>query len=144
MHAISGIFRMTSYLLTFLILCQSCTIYRSTNISLDEAIETENKVRVKTTSETKYAFKRIERGEDIIYGIAGKNSKAGKELAQYILSENFSDSKVKIRLDEIPIHEINPKNKTLSVLVPLITAGVGLLIFGLTYEMGPVFGSGTF
>lgn len=129
---------MTSYLLTLLILCQSCNIYRSKNISLDEAAETETKVRVKTTAQRTYAFKRIEKNVDGIYGIADKNSKAAKELIHYRLPEDGKNNKVKIKLDEIPIKEINPKNKILSELVPLMIGGVGLLIFGLTYEMGPL------
>lgn len=125
---------MISYLLTLLILSQSCTIYRSTNISLDEAVETEGKVRVKTTSDRNYVFRRIEKDQSVTYGIAGKNSKAGKELAQHILPESVMNTRVKIRLEEIPINEINPKNKTLSELLPLMIAGVGLLIFGLTAD----------
>jgi len=134
------IFRVLAFLLTVLILCQSCNIYRTTNLSLEEAAETDVKVRLKTTSDRKYVFKRIEKNEDLIYGVANKNSKAAKELSNHILPESPMDNKVKIRLDELPIQEINPKNKRLSELVPLMIAGVALLIFGLTYEMSSPFG----
>src|SRR5690606_9135101 len=132
-------FNIIACLLTLLILCQSCNIYRSKNISLDEAIETGTKVRVKTALGRNYVFKRIEKDENHTYGIAGKNSNTAKELRNQMLPESASNNKVKIRIDKLPVQEINPKNKRLSELVPLTIAGVALLIFGLTYEMSSPF-----
>lgn len=129
------IFRVISCLLTFIILCQSCTIYRSASISVDEAVESQNKVRVKTESNRNYNFKRIERDEAGIYGIAFKRSKIARQLSNDVLPGDLPDNLVKIKLRENSIEEINPRNKTLSILVPALTVATGVLIFALTYEV---------
>lgn len=141
-----GFIRKAPFIFTFLILCQSCTIYHSRNISFAEAAEKEGKVRVKTTSDRTYAFKKIEQNDDMTYGIAGKNSKAAKELVQEILPESLFKDDVKIRLDELPVQQINPRNKTMSTLVPLMIAAAGILILALTYDLNlsPFGDSGTF
>lgn len=115
----SKVFRAFISLWSLIILCQSCTIYRSQNISIDEAIETRSKVRVKTTSNQTYIFRKIEKNEVVVYGIADKNSEEGKQLVDQIIPESTSDDKVKIQLRENSIASINPKNKVLSLLVPL-------------------------
>ncbi|CAN5251345.1 hypothetical protein BH23BAC2_BH23BAC2_26570 [soil metagenome] len=130
MKAHFGIFRIISIMLTLIILCQSCTVYRYKNISINEAIETKSKVRVKTTSNKNYVFNKIEKNEEIVYGIANKNSKEVRQLVDQIIPESASENKVKIRLVENSIEEINPKNKTLSVLVPIGVVIASFILLG--------------
>lgn len=123
------------YLFSILFLSQSCTIYRSKNISLDEAVETESKVRVKTTSNRNFVFKRIEKDQAVTYGIARKNSKAAAHFVNNILPESVSNNRVKIALEEKMIQEINPKNKTMSAVVGIIVGFatvIGLLALALS------------
>lgn len=129
------IFRVISCLLTILILGQSCTIYRSANISVDEAIQSGNRVKVKTTQDQSYTFKRIGHDEMGIYGIAPKNSRTSRQLNNDILLEIPEENVVKIQLRESSIEEINPRNKTLSIMVPLLTVAVGVAIFAATYSV---------
>lgn len=128
------VFKIISCLLTIIILSQSCTIYRSSNLSVDEATDANNKVRVKTNLDQKYIFKRIGKDEKGIYGMAPKNSKAARQLVNNIRQEDSSDGLVKIELQENMIDEINAQNKTLSILVPLLVVAAGVLTFALTYE----------
>lgn len=134
MKAKSKVFKNISYLLTITILSHSCTIYRSSNISIEEAMESNSKVRVKTNLNQSYTFQKIGKDEAGIYGIASKNSKAAKQLNKDILHENAANNLVKIKLWEGSIQEINAKNKTISLLVPLLTVAAGILIFAITFE----------
>ena len=126
----SGIFSKIPYFLTLLILCQSCNIYHSKNISLDEAVKTESKVKVKTTSDQRYVFKRIESKENLFYGLAGRNSKAGQKLVKDTLSKRAPDNLVKIPLNENLIQEINSKDKALSTIVSIV---LGVSVFFLAF-----------
>lgn len=128
------IFRVISCLLTIIILSQSCTVYRSAGISVDEAVASKNKVKVKTKYDQYYNFKRLEKDEAGIYGIAYKRSRPARELSNEIVRGNLPDNRVKIKLQEDSIKEINPRNKTLSVVVPAGIVAAGVLLFALTFQ----------
>lgn len=128
------IFRVISCLLTIVILSQSCTIYRSTNISVDEAVESRNKVRVKTKLDQLYTFKRLEKDSAGVYGIADQKSRPARELSHHIVRRSLQDYQVTINLPEESIKEIRPRNKTLSVVVPAGIVAAGILLFALTFQ----------
>ncbi|MCM4158300.1 hypothetical protein FHG64_12015 [Antarcticibacterium flavum] len=124
----------------FCVLClgllnHSCTVYRSADISVAEAVESQKKVRIKTATQKQYSFRRLEKDETGIYGIAFKNSRPARHFANDIVPGNLPDNQVKIKLEEGSIDEINPHNKTLSVLIPAGIVVAGVLIFALTYQM---------
>lgn len=146
MKAKSKVFKIISCLLVISILSQSCNIYHSSNLSVEEAIETNGKVRLRTNSGEHYIFKRIGKDEEGVYGVAQKKSKASRQLVNDIRQEESADDKVKIKLTENSIEEIKAQNKTLSVLVPLIIVAAGVTIFALTYEVNasPFGNSGSF
>ncbi len=135
MKAKSKVFRIISYLLTITILSQSCTIYKSSGIGVDEAIKSNNKVKVTTHSNQTYTFKKLGKDEAGVYGMAGKSSKAAKQLYNNILQEDPVNQLVKIGLDESHLNEIRARNKTLSILVPVIIVAAGVIIFALTYQV---------
>ena len=56
--------------LALLILIQSCTVYKSANVTLSEASESSKKVKITTNSGEKKLFDRIELSDDgKFYGI---------------------------------------------------------------------------
>lgn len=127
-------FSVISCLLTIVVLSQSCTVYRSAGITIDEAVESKNKVRVKTKFNQNYTFKRIEKDKSGFYGIAYKKSRPARELSNDIIWGNLPDNRVKIKLQKDSIEEIKPRNKTLSILVPAGIVATGILLFALTFE----------
>lgn len=94
-------------------LIQSCTVYKSTPITLDQAVQSGAKVRVKTLDNEKFKFKKIE-------FIDGKFQGLKKQ----------SGFMVKTPLNQEDIKSVNEKNKTLSTVlsigIPVVTVG-GLL-----------------
>ncbi|HSI70172.1 MAG TPA: hypothetical protein VK941_08055 [Gillisia sp.] len=128
------IFRVISCLLTIVILGQSCTIYRSAGISVDEAVESQNKVRVKTKLNQNYIFKRLEKDTAGVYGIADQKSRPARELSHHITSRNLPEYQVKIKLQEDSIKEIKPRDKTLSIVVPAGIVAAGIILFALTFN----------
>lgn len=83
-----------------LILFQSCTVYKSTPISIEHAVQNENKVKVVTKSGEKFKFSRIGVEDDNYYGV----SKSKGAL-------------VKTVLDEKTINRIKEKDKTMSTIL---------------------------
>lgn len=108
--------RPITWLLALVMLLQSCTVYKSTSITLDQAVQNESKVKVKTKSAENLKFKRIGVENGNYYGV--KKSKG--EMVRIPLNENF-------------ISSVKEKDKTLStvltVALPIAIIVGGLLIF---------------
>jgi len=98
-----------------LILFQGCTVYKSVPISLEQAVQNESKVRVKTKSNEKFKFDRIGVEDGSFYGV----KKSNNVLIKTPLNQDFIDS-------------INEKNKTLStvlsIAIPVVIIFGGLII----------------
>ena len=96
---------------TVLILLQGCTVYKSVPISLEQAVQNESKVRVRTNSNEKLKFNRI-----------------GFEDGKYFGVKKSNNVIVKTPLDQNFINIINEKDKTgstiLSIAIPLVIIGV--------------------
>lgn len=94
-----------------LILFQSCTIYKSAPISIEHAVQNENKVKVITKSGEKYKFSRISVEDNKYFGVLKNKGTAFKTI-----------------LDEKSITTIKEKDKTLSTVlnigIPVIILGV--------------------
>lgn len=92
-----------------LIFFQGCTVYKSTPVSIEQAVQNESKVKVITKSNEKFKFNRIRIEDSNYYGY---------------------NSKERIPLDQNNIDTIKEKNKTLStvlnIVIPVFTI-VGLL-----------------
>lgn len=101
--------------LSILILFQGCTVYKSTPVTLDQAVQNASKVKVMTKSSEIMKYKKIEVENGNYYGI----KKAKKEM-------------VKTPLDEKFIASIKEKDKTLSTIltigIPVVILGAGIAI----------------
>lgn len=100
-----------SVLLSVLIIAQSCQVYRTSSISLDEASKIDEKVKVQTIEGKRIEFKKIDKEEDFYYGLKRKKG----EL-------------VKIPLNHEDIVGIFPKHKTASIVNTIL---LSLVVVGL-------------
>lgn len=112
-----------SFLFALVMIIQSCTVYKSKPISLDQAVQKESKVRVQTNDNEKLKFKKIIFENSNYYGV--KKSKG--ELVRIPLNQEF-------------IFNIKEKNKTLSTVlsigIPLVIVGGLLVIAASSMSMG--------
>jgi len=98
-------------LFSILILFQGCSVYKSVPISLEQAVQSESKVRVKTKTNEKLKFMRI--------GIENGNYYGVKKNKGVI---------VKTPLDQDFINRINEKDKILSTVLSIAISVVVLVV----------------
>ncbi len=89
-----------TYLLVFLILFQGCTVYKKQNISLDQAVENNGKVKLITKSNDKYKFKYITIVDGEYFGVVKRKG----EIINY-------------QLQEKNIKAVKPKSKAASIAI---------------------------
>lgn len=118
---------------TFLFLIVGCNVYHSGSVSVEEAVESNNRVKVVTSDNVFYEFKKLKRENGKLVGVTGKNSDTAKGLKNH--QQIRHGNKLKIVLAESDIRAIYPKNKKMTNIVnfgvPLVSAA-GLL--GITSE----------
>lgn len=119
-------FRLFSSLFILIFLCQSCNIYRSKPVNVQQAVEFNRKVKLTTENNQVFKFKSLEKEGAELYGIARANSKAAKLMAENIVENNYRGKFVKIGIAEDSIEEIKFKNYTMSAIVPIVI-GVAVL-----------------
>ncbi|MEN8187697.1 MAG: hypothetical protein ABFR05_11260 [Bacteroidota bacterium] len=119
--------------LVFLMILQGCSVYHSKIATVDQAVQSNNKVKVETSSNNNYIFNELIKEGDVVYGIAKKNSATAKLLSENIVDINYGKKHVKILLSEEYYNQIHTKNQTLSTVlsigVPLLGL-VGVIIIG--------------
>ena len=94
--------------LAVLMLLQGCTVYKSANVTLDEAVKSHTKVRVKTFDNKSLKFDRIEVANNEIHGINN-----GKQIITTVKRNNIE----KIQLKDKTMSTI------LSIAIPVVIAG---------------------
>jgi len=126
--------------LIFIVLFQSCGIYNSRVSTKEDAILSENKVKVKSTTKSSYRFEKLIEEENQLYGIAKRQSSKSKQVYNdNIVNENKLDKNVKILLTDDMVDEIHlySKGKTTAlgalgfgyVIVLIVgTATIGLIL----------------
>ena len=126
------------FLLTFIVLLQSCAIYNSRTSTKEDAILSENKVKVKSTTNVSYRFKKLIEEDNQLYGIAKRQSSKSKQVYNdNIVNENKLDKNVKILLTDNLIDEIHlySKGKTTAAgilgvgyITALVIVGVSIVV----------------
>ena len=101
-----------SYLLTFLILLQGCTVYKKQNISLEQAVATKNRVKLVTKENEKQKHLYVTTNNGEYYG----TKKVNNEI-------------IIIPLQEENIKNIRTVDKAASTIATLLTFSVGTLVF---------------
>ena len=120
MKTIKKQIKTVSLLFVILIILQSCTTYKITSVSLDQAAKTENKVKIKTKSNNTLKFKKVDFEGGKYYGI-----------------KKVKGDIVKIPLEESNLSSIQVKERTLSAIFTTLAASVGvILIAGIAFSQG--------
>lgn len=117
----------------FLILLQSCTVYHSYNSSIDEAIESENKVKVNTANNDPYKFKKLVRIEDEVFGLVYSKSQSYKLLLSRKTIPTGQQTMFYVQLYDNELNDIHLKNKSAStiitVAIPVAAASLIIIPF---------------
>jgi len=137
-----------TFLMIFALPFQSCKVYDSKTASKQDALLSEGKVKVKSTTKETYKFEKLIEEKNQLYGLAKRQSSKSKQVYNdNIVNDNKLDKNVKILLTDDLVNEIHLYNKgkskalgtTLGVLgigyvVVLIigAAVVGALLLGIT------------
>jgi len=126
MKTIRSNLKAISFFVIALILLQSCTVYKSAGVTIEEASKTQNKVKVYTTDNETLKFKRISFKDGKYYGVKSNYPERDSSLED-------------IPLDKKNIKSIKVKNKTtstvLTVAIPVVVVG-GLVYGGSTMSIG--------
>lgn len=124
-------FKLAAKILSFLILLQSCTVYHTYTSSVDEAVKTNDKVKLDVVNDDPYKFKNLTIIEDEYYGLAKIKSETYNRLSDRKKLESNDEKFSYVRLNEEELKEIHLKNikasKTLSIVVPVVV-GLGVLV----------------
>jgi hypothetical protein len=105
----------------FFFFFQGCTVYKSTSVTLEEAVRAETVTRVKTNENETHKYDRVNLENNYYYGLIYK----------------IGDD-IKVRLDENKINKVQVKDKTMSIIktigipVCIIGAGFGIFAYGMS------------
>ncbi|MCZ6702632.1 MAG: hypothetical protein O6940_06280 [Ignavibacteria bacterium] len=113
-----------------LMLLQGCRVYHKTNVTVDEAITSSNRIKAKTFVEVTYVFNDLLRDDGQLYGLAKRNSSTAKKLSTQIVDKNRGDKYVKIAVLENTIKEYHLQNKTLSTILTVAIPVVVIIVIG--------------
>lgn len=106
--------KLIALLLSVSVLMQSCVVYQSTSVSLEEAVKSESPVKITKNNGEKTVFSRVILDDDGWY-YGKKFATSGKVTNKFLIDKNN-------------IIRIQAKDKLLStvlnVVVPLIMAGI--------------------
>lgn len=126
MKTIREYLKLVSLFLIYLITLQSCSVYHSKTASLDEAIRSDNKVKVITSSDEIYKLQKLQKENNQIYGVIKKGSSIAERLYDQGLIKDNKSKYVNLLLPENTIKEIHLKNKSLSTVLTLAIPVVGI------------------
>jgi len=111
-------FKLIALILVLFILLQSCRIYHKSTATLDQAIDSEQKVKVILVDDSKIYFDQIKIDGDILYGannIHGqiRNTLLSRDQIKYIYLFDSANSK-----------------KRTHILIPVLISGGIILLIG--------------
>ena len=120
--------RCMAFLASILILLQSCTVYHASTSSVDQAISSQSKVKIKVDHDDPYIFKRLERHNENVYGVVNINSTTYKRLLGQVADPNYEKKSALILLNEQDLINIHEKNSGLStainIAIPVVAIGI--------------------
>ena len=133
MKTIKKQFKSVALILSMLIIFQGCTVYKSANVSLEKAYNSQTKVKVKTKDNQTHKFKRLEFEDEQYFGI--------KEFHKDDPNNLYKKKITKTLLDVNNIENIKIKNKTMSTILPFAipVAILGILIGAWVLAGSPIY-----
>ena len=119
------------------VMLQSCNIYKSRVSTIEEAVESKRRVKIKSETHPTYKFKQLISDGEKLYGVAHDKTRTAKILKDQIVSSANNPTYVQIMLSNNQTGEIHLLNQTLTILTPIfIISGVFLLLLGVYSYMG--------
>lgn len=116
-----------AYALAALMLMQSCRVYHSKTSTVDEAVMSQKRVKIKSQIDQTYTFNYLIKEGGQLYGITKRKSETAKKLFAQINEDKSFDKFVGILLPNENIKEIHVHNKTLSTILSI---GIPVVIVG--------------
>lgn len=111
--------KLVALLLSVVFLLQSCKIYQTKTVMVDEAIQSSRRVKVITYRNDIYKFEQLTIEDGKLYGITKKKSFTAKKLSFQNQMEIDNSNYVKILLPDNIVKDIHLQNKTMSIVVPI-------------------------
>ena len=125
--------KIISIFLTVLFLLQSCKVYDSKTITIEQAIQRESKVKLKLNDNEPYYFNKLVMENNKLFGFSSFTNST-TEYLDILGFEIIKDGKYsKILLQENLIKEIHQHNKTTSIIVTILT---GIIVIGSLIYIG--------
>ncbi|NNK88073.1 MAG: hypothetical protein HKO90_07300 [Flavobacteriaceae bacterium] len=122
MKSLKTYFNLVTLVLSALIFFQGCTVYRSANVSLEEAALADTRVRIKTKDNKTLKFNKVQFENNQFYG-----------------KTQYDDKLIKVGIDENNIDRVQVKDKGKSTLlnigVPVLI--IGILALGVVLSISP-------
>jgi len=113
MKAIKIHLKAVALFFSILILLQGCTVYKSANVSLEEAVRTDNKIKITTNDNQTLKFQKIGFEDGLYFGI--KKIK-GEMVKSKIEQENIKSVKLQDK----------PTSTILTIGIPVVILGVAI------------------
>ena len=122
--------------LSMLLVFQSCKVYQSKTVTVNEAILSTERVKVNNFNNESYKFESLYKENEQLYGYTKIESRTAKKLTEQIVEVNVKF--VKILLSEKTIKEYHLQDKTLStvlsVAIPVaVVIGIAYLVWILAF-----------
>ena len=110
MKTIKTHLRTVALFFSILIFFQGCTVYKSANVTLEEAVRADTKVRIKTNDNQTLRFKNVGVENEYYYGLV-----------------YFKNTWVKTQINENNIDKIQLVDQTLSTVLNIVAIPVVLI-----------------
>lgn len=134
MKTIRKYLKWISFLLSIIVLFQSCKVYQNKSATVDEAVKSLKRVKIISFGDNIYKFENLQIREGQLYGLAKKNSKTAETLSGQVVEENGNTKYAKIHILDNTIKEIHIQNKTMSIIVPIGVVIITFTALGLIFQ----------
>lgn len=117
--------------LFILFFLNSCSVYHSRSVSLEEAVESKNRVKVITENGVSYKFRRLQMENAHLVGLAHTSSNTARKISGLPVEKKGKFLHVNLLEDDI--QELRLRNDALSILIsiliPLAAITIPILVF---------------
>lgn len=119
-----------SIFLAFLLLLQSCNVYNKP-ATVETAVAADEKVKVFTTDEKKYKFRRLENKNDRLIGITKEGSSTAQKLAG--MPAQIDGKYVEFDISKVEIDRVLLRNKSSSTVLTVVAVAASMVVGYIVY-----------
>lgn len=120
--------RLIIFSLSIGMLLQSCTVYHSQTVNMEEAFQQHTKVKMYSEKGRKYKFKWLEKEGELYIGYTRPNSNTAKTLLKIHPAEKQYDKFRGFLISSDSIATVQTQNKSLSTLATIGTTVLGTIL----------------